>query len=211
MKILDKINLKIPEVVVIKFAKFPDERGYFGESFRLEQIREADKVLKDFRIVQINEAYSKAGVFRGLHFQWNPFQAKMVRCITGRLIDFALDVRPGSPTLGKAVCADLRPNEKLGDRIFIPTGFAHGVLFPEDSIIEYLCDGAWSPGCEASISIFDEAIDFSLCDSKCKSILDEILASNVIIKDKDRNGLNLENWLKMDESKLFEYERLKAQ
>lgn len=210
MKIIDKTNLEIPEIVVVKFAKFPDDRGYFGESFRLEQIREADEVLKDFRIVQANEAYSKAGVFRGLHFQWNPFQAKMVRCITGRLIDFALDVRPGSPTFGKAVGADMKPTEKTGELIFIPPGFAHGVLFPEDSVIEYFCDAAWSPGCEATISIFDEAIDFSLCDPGCKEILDEALSGDPIIKDRDRNGITLDQWRANEESELFEYEKLKA-
>jgi len=135
-------------------------------------------------------------VVRGLHFQWDPWQGKLVRPIDGRLIDLALDIRRGSPTFGKIVGRDMvvGPDLDEGEWIWLPPGFAHGAVFPEDSAIEYLCTSAWSPGNEASISILAADIDWSLCERALAEEVESLLASDAQLNEKDRDGHTLASW-----------------
>lgn len=205
MKIIEVKSLKFPEVKVIKFARFPDTRGYFTETFRQSQfLKEA---IPDFKIFQINESFSKKGVIRGLHFQWNPYMGKLVRTIKGHMIDLFLDIRIGSPTFGKIAAFDMPANfkENYSTWIWIPVGFAHGNIFLEDTVIEYFCTGEYNPNCEAGISPLSADIDWSLCDKKIKSKFDQLVKKGPIISEKDKHGLTVEEWRKDKRGENFIY------
>ncbi len=203
MKILNVKPLSINSIKVFEIKRFNDNRGYFTETFRQSDL---EKEISNFKVIQINESYSKKGVFRGFHFQWNPYMAKFVRVIKGSIIDMGIDIRIGSPTFGKIIAYQINSNqdENYFEAILIPVGFAHGVYFLEDSIIEYYCDSSWNPQCEAGISPLSKTIDWSLVDENLKLTLQSQL-SNAIMSDKDKNGILLENWLKDERSKNFKY------
>ena len=159
MKLLSVTSLAIPDVKVLRFARFSDHRGYFTEHFRLSDFQNHPELgfLREVQFVQCNESLSRPGTLRGLHFQWNPYVGKLVRAVAGRLVDLVLDIRLGSKTLGKILAYDLpaAPERDFADWIWVPPGFAHGTLFPhgpEVSVIEYFCTGQYNPACEASIS-----------------------------------------------------------
>ena len=198
MKIMSISQLAIPAIKIISFARFPDHRGYFSEPYRQSDLG-GDAGLPELAgipIVQANESISKKGVLRGLHFQWNPFMGKLVRTLVGHMLDIVLDIRKQSPTRGQAILYDMpaRLDEDWDEWIWVPPGFAHGNLFLEETRIEYLCTGEYSPGCEAGISPFAADIDWSLADKNLKSIFDSYQGTGAIITEKDANGLNLEQW-----------------
>ena len=194
MKIMEVRDLPVSGVKVVHYARFPDDRGYFTETFRREEISEAIGV--PFEVAQANESRSKACVVRGLHFQWSPWQGKLVRPIEGRLIDLALDIRIGSPTFGKIVGRDMVAGRDLdeGEWIWLPPGMAHGAVFPGDGVIEYLCTSSWSQGNEASISPLADDIDWSLCEPDLAAEVRELLAGDAVMNDKDRDGHTLASW-----------------
>jgi len=155
MKILEVKTLGIKDVKTIRFGRFLDERGYFSETYNSKDLLEGSGALpQDVFFNQTNESYSKAGVLRGLHFQFNPHMGKLVRCISGHLVDIALDIRLNSPTFGKAIMCDLpaKKGEQEGVWVWLPPGFAHGTLLLEESLVEYMCSGQYNPKTEASIS-----------------------------------------------------------
>jgi dTDP-4-dehydrorhamnose 3,5-epimerase len=209
MQIINVKQLEISEIKIIKFLKYSDHRGYFSESFRKTDIELDDKVsfLHGVNFNQINESFSKAGTIRGLHFQWNPFMSKLVRCISGSLIDIALDIRKESPTYGMVIAYQMFADSDYGEWIWIPEGFAHGIYLPNDSIIQYMCTGMWSPGNETAISLFSEDIDWSLCSSDLLDIFHKVINGNPIVSDKDKNGLTLKEWENKPESDLFIYRK----
>jgi dTDP-4-dehydrorhamnose 3,5-epimerase len=212
MKLLEIKTLKIDAVKVIKFARFCDHRGYFTEHYRKSDFKNhADTAfMKDVEFVQCNESYSKKGTVRGLHFQWNPYMGKLVRAVSGRMIDMVLDIRKGSPTFGKIILYDMPADTKTdySEWIWVPPGFAHGNFFPEDTIIEYFCSGEYSPGCEAGISPLAQDIDWSLCDERLKKLYDKIVPTTGLITDKDKNGFYVNGWKKDDRSNNFIYGKL---
>lgn len=204
MKILDFKELEIPEVQIVRFAHFNDERGYFTETYRKSDFKNLPQEKFPYEFVQANETYSKAGTFRGLHFQWNPHMGKLVRCITGHLIDFALDIRLGSPTFGAIVAYEFKPEDNPNaDWIWVPPGFAHGTLLLTDSYVEYLCTGEYSQGCEAGITIFDDDIDWSFINSQ--DVFNKIywLQSIVHITEKDKDAFTLKQWKDNPNAKEF--------
>lgn len=194
MKIVEQRPLAIPGVMAVRFARFRDMRGYFTETYRRSDFEGIDG-LKGLSFVQGNESFSRAGVVRGLHFQWNPFMGKLVRTVHGRMVDLFLDVRKGSPTFGKIAAHDMPSSSdaESAEWIWVPPGFAHGNFFSADSTIEYLCSGEYSPGCEAGVSPFCPELDWSLCDPALKAEFDALGAS-AIATDKDRNGFSLSGW-----------------
>lgn len=206
MKITDVFSLKIEDVKVIRFARFKDHRGYFTEVFRLQDI-ESLSFFKGYKFYQVNESYSKAGVIRGLHFQWNPYMGKLVRTIKGRMIDLALDIRLNSPTFGKIVAYDMPASieNDYSEWIWLPPGFAHGNIFTEETMIEYFCTGWWAPQTEAGISPFADDIDWALCEPKLKDIFDCFKIKEPLISEKDKNGLTLKEWLSDKRSENFVY------
>ena len=206
MKIMDIESLAIPDIKVVKFARFSDHRGYFSEHYRASQFKEMD-FMKDVDFQQCNEAFSKKGTIRGLHFQWSPYMGKLVRPLFGRMIDLILDIRKGSPTLGKIIAYDMPIDREAeaAEWIWLPPGFAHGNIFTEDSMIEYFCSGEWSPETEAGISPLAEDLDWSLCDENLKKDFDNVVNGDLLISDKDRDGLTMNAWLEDNRSDNFVY------
>ena len=198
MKILSVTPLAIPDIKVIRFGRFCDQRGYFTEPFRRSDLKNHPEIAETFanvEFVQMNESLSRSEVLRGLHFQWNPFMGKLVRTMAGHMVDIVLDIRKGSPTYGKGLMYDM-PASLLADYcewIWVPPGFAHGNYFLGDTVIEYLCAGEYSQGCEACIAPYAEDIDWSLCEPHLKARFDS-MAATAIMTDKDRSGLSFAAW-----------------
>lgn len=142
---------KLEGALIIEPDVFNDERGYFFESFSKNKF-EALGLEYDF--VQDNESWSKAGTLRGLHFQTGDFaQAKLVRVISGCIMDVAVDLRACSPTFGEHVMVKLDGTTKK--QLLIPRGFAHGFLALTDVIFSYKCDNKYSPGHQAALRYND--------------------------------------------------------
>lgn len=142
----------IEGLVLLKPKSFGDARGYFLESFNLKKYQEIFDVPT---FVQDNESKSTYGVLRGLHFQKPPYeQAKLVRCIQGEVLDFAVDLRKDSPTFGKSQGVILSGENK--HQFFIPRGFAHGfvVLSPE-ATFAYKVDNDYAPSHDGGLRYDD--------------------------------------------------------
>ena len=178
---MDLINTAIDGIYILKPRVFTDSRGYFFESYSKRVFEE--KVGKvDF--VQDNESMSRRGVVRGLHFQAPPFaQSKLVRCIRGRVLDVAVDIRVGSPTYGQHVAVELSDENKL--QFFIPKGFAHGfAVLSDEAIFQYKCDEYYHPEAEGGLSALDPAlaIDWRLAPSE------------ILLSDKDLRNPSLSSF-----------------
>jgi len=213
MKLVDVKSLEIPDIKIIEFGKFKDFRGYFTEQFRKSDLSSSSDLdsLKNVEFVQGNQSYSKENVIRGMHFQWNPFMGKLVRTLFGEMTDLVLDIRKGSPTYGKMIAYEMPSSVEANTEkwIWVPPGFAHGNFFTKPSMIEYLCSGEYSPGCEAGISPLAKDIDWTLCDSKLKQKFDKVVSENPLMTDKDRYGFSLEEWGRDERSSNFIYKKLK--
>jgi len=210
MRILDVKELQLPGIKVIRFGRFLDHRGYFTEPFRKSVFYnhpDMKECMESVEFVQANESFSKSGVIRGLHFQWNPCMPKLVRTLSGRMLDLFLDIRKGSPYFGKIMAYDMPTNADadFGEWIWVPAGFAHGNLFLDHTRIEYLCAGEYSQGCEACISPLAPDLDWSLCDQELQDIFDRAAAQTPIMTDKDRNGMSLATWGEDERSNNFIY------
>ena len=142
-------------VLIMEPRVFKDARGYFFESFSQ---REFDDKVRPIRFVQDNESMSTYGVVRGLHYQRMPYtQSKLVRCVKGRVLDVAVDIRRGSPTFGQHVAVEL--SEENHRQLFIPRGFAHGFSVLSDvAVFQYKCDNFYHPEADAGIQLMDETL-----------------------------------------------------
>ena len=160
-------NFDISGVKLFNVKSFEDHRGSFSEVFL------SNSKHKEFGInyVQENQSISKYGVFRGMHFQkGNYSQAKLIRIIKGKALDFICDLRVSSPSFKKIITIDLNPENIL----FLPKGLAHGFLCLEDNtILNYKCDNYYDPKSESGFNLFNSNINF---DMKLKK--DRIILSN---------------------------------
>jgi len=138
----------IPDVVVVEPRAFPDERGYFMETYKRSEFA-AHGIHEIF--VQCNQSKSPRGVLRGLHYQKSPkAQGKLIRALAGAIYDVALDVRPASPTFGKWVAVSLSAENK--HMVYVPPGFAHGFcVTSEDAEIHYMTTEEYAPDFESGI------------------------------------------------------------
>ncbi len=204
MKIVSITEAQIPGVKLINFERFTDKRGFFTETFRVSDFINNELQCFPNGIMQANESYSRRNVLRGLHFQWNPNMGKLVRTISGHMVDLVLDLRQGSPTQGKIMAFNMPSNSTDGTTswIWVPEGCAHGNFFLEDSYIEYFCSGSYNGECEAGVSPFAEDIDWSFCDPKLKNLFAD-LKDSFIATSKDINGLSVKQWLDREDSKNF--------
>lgn len=146
-------------VQLIATRRFEDARGWFAETWNKMDFRSLGL---DVEFVQDNQSLSRhAGTIRGLHFQATPYaQAKLVRCLRGRIFDVAVDIRPESPTFGRWVGAEL--SAKNGDQLFVPRGFAHGFLTLEDDTeVAYKVDGFYDAASDRGICWNDKALAIS--------------------------------------------------
>ena len=200
MKIIEIKSLQIPDIKVIRFGRFFDRRGFFSETFRRSDFKENAQLsfINGYEFLQVNESYSRAGVMRGLHMQWNPGMGKLVRTVSGRMVDLALDIRKGSPYYGQIVAYDMPQSMErdFDEWIWIPPGFAHGNYFTEDTRIQYFCTSQYAPGNEGCISLFDREIDWRLmAGSPLKAEFDDLADSGeAMLSDKDRQGITLLQW-----------------
>lgn len=153
----DKKDNRVP--ILIEPKLFRDDRGYFFESFNLEEFKKA--VGYDINFVQDNESMSKKGTVRGLHFQTGDFeQSKLVRVVKGAVYDVAVDIRQGSKTYGKYVGVYLSENNH--QQFFIPRGYAHGfIALEDDTIFQYKCDNYYNKLSEGSILWNDPTININ--------------------------------------------------
>ena len=144
----------IKEVKILNPKIHMDERGCFFESFK-SSFNNENGLPSTF--VQDNEVCSGKGVLRGLHYQLNNPQGKLVRAVVGSILDVAVDIRLGSPTFGKFVMAELSSkNKKI---FYIPEGFAHGYLVTSDeSVVLYKCTNLYNPNDEYGIKWDDKDI-----------------------------------------------------
>ena len=169
---MEVIKTNIEGVVIIEPRIFRDARGYFFESFSQ---REFDAKVRPIRFVQDNESMSSYGVMRGLHFQCPPYtQSKLVRCVRGRVLDVAVDIRKGSPTYGQHVAVEL--TEENHRQFFVPRGFAHGfAVLSQTAIFQYKCDNFYAPQADGGISIKDDSLGIDW----------RIPVSEALLSDKD--------------------------
>ena len=155
---MNLINTKISGLIIIEPKVFGDLRGYFFESYNQKKFEEN---ISKTSFVQDNESKSSKGVLRGLHFQKPPFaQAKLVRCIEGRVIDVAVDIRKGTPTYGMHVSVELSAENKR--QLFVPRGFAHGfAVLSETAVFAYKVDNIYAPKYDSGIKYNDNDLNIN--------------------------------------------------
>lgn len=207
MKITGVDELALCDVRLIRYARFRDHRGYFTEHCRQSDMFAGPETpfLHGFEVVQMNESYSRAGTIRGLHFQWDPYVGKLVRVLSGHLLDLVLDIRVGSPAYGKIVGVDLPADTEAseGRWLWVPPGFAHGIVCLADTTIEYLCTGTYNPRCEASISPLAEDLDWSLCAPGLRAEFAAVVRDGPLMSDKDRHAPSLTAWAQSQHADAF--------
>ena len=182
---MEIIKTDIEGVLIIEPKVFKDARGYFFESFSQREFDEkAGEILGEtVRFVQDNESMSSYGVMRGLHFQRPPFtQAKLVRCVRGRVLDVAVDIRKGSPTYGKHVACEL--TEDNHRQFFISKGFAHGfAVLSDTAVFQYKCDEFYHPEADGGISILDDSLGIDWMIPTENAVLSEKDTKHPKLKD----------------------------
>ncbi|MBO4427860.1 MAG: dTDP-4-dehydrorhamnose 3,5-epimerase [Bacteroidales bacterium] len=184
---MNVIDTAIPGVVMIEPRVFGDSRGYFFETWSERDFNEA---VRPVRWVQDNESKSSYGVLRGLHFQKGRHsQSKLVRVVSGRVLDVAVDIRRGSPWFGQHVACELSGDNKR--QFFIPRGFAHGfAVLSQEAVFQYKCDNFYEPASEGAIAWNDPelGIDWG------------VPAADVLLSEKDKH-----HPLLADVPELFDY------
>jgi len=176
--------LSIPEVVVLEHEVFTDDRGFFMEVFKRDHFRELG-IPNLFS--QINLSRSARNVVRGLHFQWNPPMGKLMRVVEGSAFLVAVDIRKGSPTLGKWVGETLSADEHR--QVWAPAGFARGFcVLSSFAQIEYLCTAEYNASGESGIRWNDPTLRV------------EWPVLSPILSDKDARAQSLAEWLARPES-----------
>ena len=177
---MDYKQLAIPDVILMTPKVFGDERGFFMETFRQSEF---EKYCGEYQFVQDNHSSSTKGILRGLHYQHQKPQGKLVRVIRGEVFDVAVDMRQSSPTFGQWVGEYLsEENKKM---LWVPPGFAHGFLVTSDSAeFTYKCTDYYNPGDEYSLLWND---DFIKVDWNLEADKEPILS------EKDEDGISFSN------------------
>lgn len=171
---MEVITTDIPDVKIIKPKVFGDERGFFLETFALKRYQEMLEI-NELNFVQDNHSRSQKGVLRGLHFQTENPQGKLVRVVRGEVYDVAVDIRKSSPTYSKWVGVNLSEENKK--QFWIPPGFAHGFLVLSDiADFEYKCTNYYDPKSEKCLLWNDPTVNI------------DWPITNPILSDKDRRG-----------------------
>jgi dTDP-4-dehydrorhamnose 3,5-epimerase len=175
-------------VLILEPKCFGDDRGFFFESFNARVFQAATGVWANF--VQDNHSYSKKGIVRGLHYQLPRPQGKLVRTATGSVLDVVVDLRAGSPTLGRSVCVELSAQNRL--QMWVPPGFAHGfqVLSEEGADFIYKTTEYWVPEHEHCIRWDDPDLDVKWASGIAP-----------LVSDKDARGIAFRDAVKFPRSK----------
>ena len=164
------IKTPIEDLLVFEPAVFDDSRGYFFESYNKKSFAK-NGIELDF--VQDNQSSSQYGVVRGLHYQLHPYaQAKLIRVLSGIILDVAVDIRKGSPTFGKSFSIELSAENKK--QLFLPAGFAHGFsVLSEQAEVLYKCDGFYNKESEGGILYNDPSLNIDWKIPSGKEIISE--------------------------------------
>jgi dTDP-4-dehydrorhamnose 3,5-epimerase len=189
---MDVRRTSIPEVLVVEHEAFDDERGFFMEVYRADHFEAHADLSLPSRFLQLNHSRSVRGVVRGLHFQWQPPMGKLMRVARGEAYIVAVDIRPGSPTLGRYESIVASDQNHL--QLWAPASFARGFCVLSDvADVEYLTTGTYGPGAESGIAWNDPAIaiDWPVADP--------------ILSVKDAAAQSLSDWLARPEAQYFRY------
>ncbi len=174
---MNVIPTDIPDVKIIEPAVFGDERGFFMETWQQKQFEEL-VTGKPTPFVQDNHSKSSKGILRGLHFQTENTQGKLVRVISGEVFDVAVDIRESSPTFGQWVGVYLSAENKR--QLWVPEGFAHGFYVTSDEAeFVYKCTDYYNPSAEVSIAWNDP-----------KLAVDWPISTEPNLSNKDENGIS---------------------
>jgi dTDP-4-dehydrorhamnose 3,5-epimerase len=177
------------ELVVLVPQVFEDSRGFFMETFRVDKFKALGLPIE---FVQDNHSRSKKGVLRGLHFQWDPPMGKLMRVPYGSAFLVAVDIRKGSPTLGKWFGTEVSATNKK--QIWAPAGFARGFCVLSDfAEIQYKCTGIYSEKGESSIRWDDPEIGI------------QWPVTSPELSGRDRVAQSLSDWLALPNSEYFRY------
>jgi len=169
------IQTEIPDVLIIEPRVFGDDRGFFYESYNKKQFEEATGIKSEF--VQDNHSMSSKGVLRGLHYQMEQPQGKLVRVVAGEVFDVAVDIRRSSPSFGQWVGLHLSAENKR--LLWVPEGFAHGFLvLSEKAEFLYKVTDYYAPQYERCIRWNDEEL-----------AIDWPLREGIQVSEKDRDGV----------------------
>ena len=171
---------QIPDIILIDSKRYNDSRGHFSESYRADELAEYGIP----NMVQENHSHSVSNTLRGLHYQLNPkAQGKLVKCISGSILDVAVDIRKSSPTYGSYVAIPL--NDSSSRMVYIPVGFAHGFLvddfYPYCAEVVYKVTEYFCPELDRGIRWNDPDLNISWC-FKFGDI------SRLKISNKDKNA-----------------------
>ena len=178
---------ELPGLKVFPARRFLDERGFVLQSYTQSGLN-ALGVFAGFK--QALQSQSRRGVVRGLHFQWDPPQGKLVRCMSGAVLDVVVDIRHGSPTLGEHAALELSAVNSLV--LWVPPGFAHGFMaLADDSLVFYECTEEWAPAGEGGILWSDPALAI------------EWPVLPPIVSEKDSQAPTLAQWLADPRSRRF--------
>ncbi|MCU0285455.1 MAG: dTDP-4-dehydrorhamnose 3,5-epimerase [Acidobacteria bacterium] len=179
---LNGLAVLVPEV-------FEDERGFFMEAFRVDQFKELGL---PHEFVQDNHSRSQKGVLRGLHFQWDPPMGKLMRVTYGSAYLVAVDIRKGSPSLGKWFGIEVSAQNKK--QVWAPAGFARGFYTLSDyAELQYKCTGSYNKQGESGILWNDPELGI------------EWPVKELILSEKDKNAQTFSQWLQKPESNFFKY------
>lgn len=153
---MEIIDLSIPGLKLIRLTAFEDDRGFFKECYRKPRYTELG-IEQEF--VQDNLSYSKQNVIRGMHFQSEPGQAKLVSVLNGKIFDVSVDMRPDSPYFGRWEGVYLEASKH--EQLFIPAGFAHGfcVISPEGAHVHYKVSSVYTPSTEKTFRFDDPSVN----------------------------------------------------
>ncbi len=180
---------EIPDLKLFEARSFPDERGTLLQAFVRSDLIERG-IPADFR--QAIQSRSHRGVVRGLHFQWDPPQGKLIRCVWGRIYDAVLDIRHGSPALGDHTAVEMSAENNLV--LWVPPGLAHGFMALEDNtIVLYLCTEEWNREGEGGILWNDPMLSIAWPHPAATA------------SRKDQQNPSLSEWLRDPRSRSFRY------
>lgn len=188
-----KSNDILKDIIVISYDVFYDDRGKFVETFHEDYFSNYGI---DIKVSQENESVSAKNVIRGMHFQWDEPQGKLLRVLEGSIILVEVDIRPESPTLGKHCVIPLDSSKPK--MVWIPPGFANGFLSLEDNTrVLYKCTAKYNPNAESSINPYDKTINIDWVNYLNKS--------KPIMSKKDVEAQSLNDWLNNPNSRRFTY------
>lgn len=181
-----RVETGIKDLIVVEPTVFGDNRGFFMESYSKKDFSEIGMAVE---FVQDNHSKSKKGVLRGLHFQTQHIQGKLVRVTAGAVLDVAVDLRKNSPTFGKYHLVELSADNKK--MFYIPPGFAHGFLTLEDNTeFQYKCTDYYAPEFDSGVLWNDSDIGIDWNFEKY-----ELSAEAILLSDKDKKQQTLKEFI----------------